>query len=209
MDLARLGRSIFMEYETRLPATHLGPERFAELVDVLVGNATEPDLEIRLQHESVTHVFRSAEALVGNVTIPELVRRFEVLLTAREGEAELTADGRETEFTLRLEGEPAWARSRRDAVERFVRAHASTGRTLLERYLAFALAGSAMALSLALYYAGIGQSIGMHRPVDALLVGAVGAFVGGLLHMLLAAVYPYVLLVSEHYSGDRFVYANP
>ena len=50
-----------MEYETWLPATHLRSERLVELEELLCADATDPDLSVVLEYESVTYAYESAD----------------------------------------------------------------------------------------------------------------------------------------------------
>jgi len=197
-----------MEYETRLPATHLSGETLRELADLVRSECTEPDLEIRLEHERVTYRYVSVRKLTGDVVPPALVRKFEVVVSAREGRIRLVSDGRR-ELRLCLNGDHDWVRARGDDLEDFFRTHGSRIRTALERYLALGLAALAVLGGLLCYYAGLGPLVGMQVPADALLYGSLAIFLGGLLHLLLGAVYPYALLVTDTRVGRHpYVYTT-
>ena len=81
-------------------------------------------------------------------------------------------------------------------------------RTLLEQYLGLGLATAVVVISLGLYYGGLGEIIGMSRAFDAFFFGALTVFLGGFLHVALNVVYPYTLVVSDHYSDRPFLYTN-
>jgi len=197
-----------MEYETWLPATHLRSERLVELEELLCADATDPDLSVVLEYESVTYAYESARELVNNIELPEVVRTFRVVMSAEEGSIHLVAGGGEGDLVLRITGEESWGQSRRRDVEQFFRSHGSMTRTLLEQYLGLGLATAVVVISLGLYYGGLGEIIGMSRASDAFFFGALTVFLGGLLHVALNVVYPYTLVVSDHYSDRPFLYTN-
>lgn len=190
-----------MRYETRLPATHLEGETFIAFEEVLRDGCTNPALEIKLDHGPVTYRYSSTEEIVRNVTLPTLVRSFEIVLRAREGRIELVADEWETPFRLRLIGDREWVNARKQAIESFLRNHGSRIRTFLERYMAIGMAVLVTAAGLGLYYSGFGGIIGMRVPGDALLYGALAVMSGGILHLVLNGIYPYALVVPS--EGGR------
>jgi hypothetical protein len=190
-----------MEYETRLPAIHLRSATVAKLEDVLRRESTDPELEIRLEHGPVVYRYSSAEELSNDVGLPGIVRSFEVVLAAKEGEIELTADDHGAEFTMRLSGERSWVRSRRRTIEAFFRRHGATVRTLLERYLALALGSLAVVAGLAVYHLGFADVVQMRAPVDALLYGCLALMGGGVLHIVLNRLYPYAAIVTDGRLG--------
>lgn len=197
-----------MKYTTRLPAIHLGGETLAALEDALSAGCTSPEFDVELKHGSVTYRCSSLREIREDTTLPPVVRSFEVSLTSREGHIELVADKREEEFSLELSGEQSWVEAKRRSLESFFRTHGATVRTFLERYMAFCLSFLAMAGCLLFYYAGLGGVIGMRTPIDSLLFGSVALIAGGVLHLLLNVVYPYVLLVTADGSNTEPIYLN-
>ena len=195
-----------MEYNTRLPAAHLGGEAMTALEEVLLADCTAPQLEITLDHGSVTYRYSSLEELREDVTPPNVVRSFEVNLTSREGRAELVADDRENEFSMELSGNSEWVRTKRRSIEDFFETHGATVRTFLEQYLAFCLGFAALAFGLVAYYSGFGTFVGMQSPVDSVLFASLALIAGGMLHLLLNHVYPYALLVTSGRPDSHTVY---
>lgn len=195
-----------MEWTTRLPATHLGGEALPALEEALLSGCTAPELEVELDHGSVTYRYSSLAEVRDDATLPGVVKSFEVHLTSREGEADLVADDRENEFCLRLSGDREWVESKRRSVERFFQAHGASVRTFLERYMAFCLGFAAIGLGLLLYYSGLGEFVGMGTPVDSLLFGSLALIGGGVLHLLLNVVYPYTALVTTGRASSYLVY---
>jgi hypothetical protein len=193
-----------MEYTTRLPATHLGGEALTALEEALTAGCTSPDLEIVLDYGAVTYRHSSLEEIRRDVTLPDVVRSFEVDLSAREGQAELVADRQE--FVMRLSGDSEWVESKRRSIESFFETHGATARTFLERYLAFCLGFAALSLGLVLYYSGYGAAIGMNSPVDSLLFTSLALMTGGVLHLALNRVYPYAVLVPARSASAYLTY---
>lgn len=185
-----------MEYETRLPAVHLQGGMIAELEELLRSGNTDPEFEIRLDHGSIAYTYSSTAELRRDVGLPDIVRSFRVVLAAREGEIELLADDVAAEFRLRVSGDEGWVESRRRTIEGFFQRNGATVRTLLERYMALAMSGLAVAAGLAMYYGGFGGLVGMRTPIDALLYGSVALIAGGILHLILNRVYPYAAVVT-------------
>jgi len=194
-----------MEYSTRLPAAHLGGDDLSALEDTLRAGCTSPELEVTVDLQSVTYRYSSLEALGEDATLPGVVRCFEVTLTATEGRLELLASGRDDEFVLELSGDREWVASKRRSVEGFFETHGESVRTFLERYLAFCLSLGMMGLCLLLYYGGYGPVVGMRQSLDALLFGSLALIGGGLVHMALNHLYPYVLLIPAA-APDSLIY---
>lgn len=195
-----------MEYDARLPSVHLGGEQIIHLEDLLLTESTAPDLEISLDHGSVTYRYGSADELLQDDILPAIIRSFEVVLTAKEGRIRLAADDRGRNLRLTVKGNREWAESRKREIESFFRKHGASLRTFLERYMAFILMGLAMSIALGAYYSGFGSAIGIRTPVDALLFGSIAAFVGGILHPTLNAFYPYVIVVRDARRTDSVLY---
>lgn len=195
-----------MEYTARLPAVHLRGEALAVLEDTLLDGCTAPKLEVELDKGAVTYRYESLRAIREDVTLPGVIRSFVVRVRSREGRLELVADDRNNEFSMQLDGQREWVDGKRRSVESFFRTHGASLRTFLERYMAFALAAVAVASALVAYYVGVGGIVGVRTPVDALLFGSVAIICGGLLHLVLSAVYPYAALVTSPRAQSYLTY---
>lgn len=191
-----------MEYQTRLPATHLGGEPLQDLETLLTRTLTDPDLEVHIDQGRVVFSASSLQAAVDEFMFKRCFSRFEVVVTGDEGRVEISADGRMGQFDLRLSGERDWVRSMRPTVEEFFREHSLLLRTYLERYTALIMGVLAILGGLALYGAGHGDHFGIVYLVDILLVGSVALITGGLFHLALNLVYPYVALIPEESSSQ-------
>lgn len=190
-----------MQYETDLPAIHLHDELIAALEDVICSRCTNPDPSYELDHRRVTYEYDSAAEIVDDFALPPVVWSFEIAVSAEEGHLELISNSWDGDLTLRVHGQQEWVETQRDGIREFVDQHSSTVRTLLERYLALGLTTACVAFGLLTYYSGFGSLIGMRAAVDALLYGSVAAIVGGFLHIVLGAIYPYAVIVAA--EGER------
>jgi len=195
-----------MEYTTRLPAAHLEGDSLSALEDALTAGCTSPELSVELDHGSVTYQYSSLSGIGEDVTLPDVIRSFEVSLTAREGRLELVSDDRENEFCLQLTGDREWVESKRRSIERFFEARGAAVRTFLERYMALCLGFAAVGIGLLLYYSGLGAALGMGAAADSLLFGSLALMAGGILHLLLSVVYPYAALITSSRASSYLVY---
>ncbi|MFB6201016.1 MAG: hypothetical protein ABEI98_03295 [Halorhabdus sp.] len=195
-----------MEYSTRLPAVHLEGETITTLEKTLLADCVSPEMEVEIDHGPVTYRYSSMEEIRHDVTLPDLVSSFKISLSDRKGTAELVAYSHENEFNLQLSGDHEWVETKRRSIEAFFDRHGARVRTFLERYMAFCLAFVSMGLGLLLYYSGFGGQIGMQSPADSLLFGSLALITGGILHIVLNRVYPYVLLVPTRSPSAYLTY---
>ncbi|MFW5956356.1 MAG: hypothetical protein ACOCQY_03020 [Halorhabdus sp.] len=195
-----------MERETRLPAIHLRGETMTALDELLRRSSTDPDLTVRMRHGNVTYRYDSIDKIRHDVTLPPVIRSFEVVLTAPEGRIKVASERWENDLTLSLKGNTEWVADRQRELVDFFARHGARLRTFLERYLAVLLTAVVVTTSLLAYYLGMGGLIGMRLPVDALLYGSIAVFVGGILHWLLSAVYPYAVIVSDRAESQFPLY---
>lgn len=190
-----------MIQEVQLPAVHLRGETLTALEDLLYGGCTDPDIDISVEHGSVTYHYNSLSALRDDVGLPAVVRSFEVVITAREGHIEICSNRGVDGFQLSLRGNAEWVERRRRELTDFFARQGATFRTLLERYLGVTMTGATVLASLLVYHAGYGAAIGMQAPVDGLFFGSLAVFFGGLFHALLNVIYPYSAIISGEVTG--------
>lgn len=197
-----------MEVERTLPSVHLDVETIAEFEELLSAGSTDPRLEISLDYGAVSFQSLSSTELRRNATLPGVVRSFEIVAGMPDGQVELESAAGESELSVRIQGEDDWVREHLAAVESFFETHGGKLRTVLERYLAVGLTIGTVLSSLLLYASGFGSAVGMRVPIDALLYGSLALMAGGVLHLLLNAVYPYALIVPDRRLHSTPVYVR-
>lgn len=196
-----------MTLEGDLPAIHLQGELLVSLEEALLSGCTDPDVDVRLTHGTVTYRYQSMEAIRNDVILPPVIRSFEVTVTAAEGRIEITSN-RQARLRLTVAGDDEWTNERYRELTAFFRRYGATVRTALERYLAIGMALGAIALSLAVYFSGFGWILWIRRPVDSLLLGSLALIVGGLANILLAAVYPYAAIIPDRRTLGPIVHLH-